>query len=149
MTNKELKKLSRAALLELLLEERRENERLRAVLKKACQKLADKNISVQNAGSLAEAALALNGVFKAADEAAAQYLDNIKRTSGNSISDNADAKARSIISDANAYSQKTRAEADAYSQKTRAEADAYKARTLKRLQELLKDIKSQGRGGKA
>ncbi len=149
MTNKELKKLSRADLLELLLEERRENERLRAVLKKACQKLADKNISVQNAGSLAEAALALNGVFKAADDAAAQYLDNIKRTSGNSISDNADAKARSIISDANAYSQKTRAEADAYSQKTRAEADAYKARTLKRLQELLKDIKSQGRGGKA
>ncbi len=161
MTNKELKKLSRADLLELLLEERRENERLRAVLKKACEKLADKNVSIQNAGSIADAALALNGVFEAAEAAAAQYLDNVKRLSesGNIISPHsqaeadadkivadadadkivADADADKIVADADAYSSKTRADADAYSRKVHAEADAYKAHTLKRLKDLLED----------
>ncbi len=143
MTNKELKKLSRADLLELLLEERRENERLRAVLKKACEKLADKNVSIQNAGSIADAAFALNGVFEAAEAAAAQYLDNVKRLSdsGNIISPHsqAEADADKIVADADAYSSKTRADADAYSRKVHAEADAYKAHTIKRLKDLLED----------
>ncbi len=140
MTNQELKKLSRADLLELLLEERRENERLRVVLKKACEKLADKNLQIDNAGSIAEASLRLNGVFQAAEAAAAQYLDNVKRLAENgTIISDSNAQAQSIIDDANAYSQKTRADADAYARKTVAEADAYKAKTVKKLRELLKD----------
>ncbi len=136
MTNQDLKKLSRADLLELLLEERRENDRLRAVLRKACEKLADKKVRIDNAGSIAEAALRLNGVFEAAEAAASQYLDNVKRLSDDGIiSPDAD----KIISDANAYSQKTRADADAYSKKTRADADAYKDYTVRRLRELLND----------
>lgn len=42
MTDRELKKLSRAELLELLLEEGQENERLRAQLEKANQAINDK-----------------------------------------------------------------------------------------------------------
>ncbi len=139
MTNQDLKKLSRADLLELLLEERRENERLRAVLKKACEKLADKKVRIDNAGSIAEAALRLNGVFEAAEAAASQYLDNVKRLADNGNIISPDSAADKIISDAKDYSRKTRADADAYSKRTRAEADAYKDKTVRRLQELLKD----------
>lgn len=79
ITERELKKLSRADLLELLLEESRENEQLRAQLEEANQKLASREIELQNAGSIAEAALRLNGVFEAAEQAAQQYLENVRR----------------------------------------------------------------------
>ena len=64
--------MSRAELLELLLEESRENERLRAQLQEMNEKLADRAIRIERAGSIAEAALQLNGVFQAAEEAAAE-----------------------------------------------------------------------------
>ncbi len=79
MTDKELKKLSRAELLELLLESNRENERLRKQFEKAKELLASKVIKIESAGSIAEAALALNGVFEAAQKAADQYLENVRR----------------------------------------------------------------------
>ena len=79
MTDKNLKKLSRADLLELLLEESKENERLREKLRVASEKLKDKTILIENAGSIAEAAMRLNNVFEAAEAAAQQYLDNVRR----------------------------------------------------------------------
>ena len=78
MTERELKKLSRADLLELLLNERRENERLRQQLEEAERKLEDRRIQLEQAGSIAEAALQLNGVFAAAEAAAEQYLDSVR-----------------------------------------------------------------------
>lgn len=77
MTEKELKKLNRAELLELLLIQTKENEKLRERLKKREEKLADRRIRIEQAGSLAEAVLAVNKVMEAAQEAAQQYLDNI------------------------------------------------------------------------
>lgn len=79
MTDKEFKKLSRSELLELLLEERKENEELRAELKKMKRQLNNRRIKIKNAGSIAEAALQLNGVFEAAEAAALQYLENIQQ----------------------------------------------------------------------
>lgn len=79
MTDQELRKLSRTDLLELLLEKSRENEQLRSQLEEANEKLASRVIEINNAGSIAEAALRLNGVFQAAEEAAAQYLENVRR----------------------------------------------------------------------
>lgn len=79
MTDREMKKLSRAELLELLLEANRENERLKDELKKQKELLKSKTIRIENAGSIAEAALALNGVFEAAQQAADQYLENVRR----------------------------------------------------------------------
>lgn len=79
MTDRELKKLSRAELLELLLQETQENERLRKQLDKAQTLMESKVIKIENAGSIAEAALALNGVFEAAQKAADQYLENVRR----------------------------------------------------------------------
>lgn len=79
MTDRELRKLSRQDLLELLLQESRENERLRGELEEANRQLADRKIAIDSVGSIAEAALELNGVFRAAEKAAAQYVENIRR----------------------------------------------------------------------
>lgn len=79
MTDRELKKLSRAELLELLIEQVKENESLQAQVERLNARLKDRSISVQEAGSLAEAALQLNGVFAAADEAVKQYVANRMR----------------------------------------------------------------------
>lgn len=79
MTDRELRKLSRADLLELLVQESKENERLRGELAKAKKQLADRRITIESAGSIAEAALELNGVFRSAEKAAAQYVENIRR----------------------------------------------------------------------
>ena len=79
MTDKELKKLSRAELLELLLIQTKEVDRLQKELNETKAKLEDKNIIIDNAGSIAEAAIKLNGVFEAAEKAAKQYVENMKR----------------------------------------------------------------------
>lgn len=79
MTDKDLRRMSRRELLELLLYQMEENERLRNQLNKANKKLKSRSIIIEEAGSIAEAALKLNGVFEAAQEAASQYLENIRR----------------------------------------------------------------------
>lgn len=79
MTEKELKKLNRAELLELLLVQTREAERLQERLEKAEAELASRHLRVLEAGNLAQAVLAVNGVMEAAQAAAQQYLENIAR----------------------------------------------------------------------
>lgn len=89
MTDKELKKLSRVELLELLLAQTKKVEELEAkILKKEEEfqkqkealekKIESREILIEKAGSIAEASLILNGVFEAAQKAADQYLENIK-----------------------------------------------------------------------
>lgn len=82
MTDKELKRLSRVELLELLLAQMEENEKLSRQLQKAQIALENRKIEIENAGTMAEAALRLNGVFEAADQAAKQYLENIQCMKG-------------------------------------------------------------------
>ena len=78
MTERELRRLSRTDLLELLLAQRRENEQLRCILDQTQAQLADRTIKIDTAGSIAEASLQLNGVFKAAQEACDQYVENAR-----------------------------------------------------------------------
>lgn len=78
MTERELKKLSRRDLLEMLLALSKENEELRQKLVQAEEQLNSRNIMIENSGSLAEAALRLNGVFEAAQAACEQYVENMR-----------------------------------------------------------------------
>lgn len=82
MTDKELKKLSRAELLEMLLEQTRRVETLQKELEQKNAMLEDRRLKEEEAGSIAHAALALNKVFEAAQAAADQYLYNIKLRAG-------------------------------------------------------------------
>lgn len=78
MTDKELRKLTRTELLELLLAQSREMDRLNNELEHARQQLSKREIALTQSGSIAEAALQLNGIFEAAQAAADQYLENIR-----------------------------------------------------------------------
>ncbi len=79
MTDKELKRIGRAELLELLLAQSEENEALQIRIEELEQELRHREIIIANAGTIADAAFQLNGVFDAAGAAAVQYLENIKR----------------------------------------------------------------------
>lgn len=81
MTDNELSKLNRKDLLEMLLKLSEENQELREKLKTAESALADRQIKIDSAGSIAEAALALNGLFEATQAACRQYTDNIESLS--------------------------------------------------------------------
>lgn len=83
----ELRRLKRKDLLEILLDQSRENENQKLLLSVQKEKiielehrLYDRHIDIAESGTLAEASLRLNGVFAAAQEAAQQYLDNLKTT---------------------------------------------------------------------
>ncbi len=78
MTDRELQKLKRVELLQLLVEQSREMDALRKELEEARQQLADRELHMREAGSIAEASMQLNGVFEAAQRAADQYLESIR-----------------------------------------------------------------------
>lgn len=83
MTEKDLKKLSRKELLELLLEQTKRADHLQLQLDQAIQQINNRTLQQTEIGSIAEAALQLNGVFEAAEAAATQYIEAIKTMSGN------------------------------------------------------------------
>lgn len=134
MTDKELRRLSRSELLEMLIAQTEENDRLKIRLEQAEAQLRDRRIAIDKAGSLAEAALSLNGVFRAAEAAAQQYLENIQRISGQQ-----DTICRSMKEKTEKETARMRQEAQAYSQKVHAEADAYWKQIVAKAAKLLSD----------
>lgn len=95
---KELKRMKRQELLELLLEVTEENESLKKEMQTLKNRLASKEITASKAGSLAEASLQLSGIFEAAQEAASTYLFNLKKANerADEILRNADQEAARI-----------------------------------------------------
>ncbi len=90
-SEKDYKKLSRAELLELLIAQVKENTLLKKTaefyeaensdlkyrLNDAEIRLSNREIIINNSGSIAEASLQLNDVFVSAQNAAQQYIDNV------------------------------------------------------------------------
>ena len=81
MTDRELRRLSRKDLLELLISQGCERDALQAELERIKAELENRQLCMEQAGSIAEAALRLNGVFEAAQAAAQQYLDSVRQRS--------------------------------------------------------------------
>ena len=79
LEEKNLKKMSRKELLELLVFISTKNDELQKELNETKEKLGRKEIIISEAGSIAEAALKLNNIFEIAQKAADEYLENIKR----------------------------------------------------------------------
>lgn len=82
MTDRQLRKASRLELLQILLEQKRENESLRQQIAEMEQQLLKRQITIDQAGTLAEAALKLSGIFDAAESACQYYSENIRTLSG-------------------------------------------------------------------
>lgn len=78
MNKKDLKRLRKRDLLEMLLDLTKENELLRELNDELEAQLQDRTLTISNAGTLAEAALQLSGVFQAAQDACDQYAYNMQ-----------------------------------------------------------------------
>lgn len=120
MTDRDLRKMNRNELLELLIASEKENDQLKERLQQQEDRLQSRDIRIKNAGSIAEAALVLNGVFESADKAEKQYLENIKRCSEQQksiysrIVSEAEQKAKSILNNAKIEKQQKIKAADEY-----------------------------------
>ena len=79
MTDKELQKLSRTELLELLLVQSKELEKANIELENLRQQLQKREITLSQSGNIAEAALKLTGIFESAQAAADLYLENVRK----------------------------------------------------------------------
>ena len=79
MDDRDLRKLNRQELLEILLEITAENDALKEENNRLRNNLKSKKMMIENAGSLAEASLKISAVFERAQLAADIYLKNIKQ----------------------------------------------------------------------
>ena len=127
MVEKQLKNLSRAELLEILLEQGKENERLQDRIQKLEQKLQERMLNINKAGSIAEAALALHGVFEAAEASCLQYTENIRALS----------ERQAALS--KEYESRAKAEAEDILRKTRERCAALEAETKRKCDQQIWD----------
>lgn len=79
MTDKELQKLKRTELLEIMLNLKSDLDKEKEENLKLKNQLNEKNIALEKSGSIAEASLELSGIFNAAQQAADVYLENIRK----------------------------------------------------------------------
>lgn len=119
MTEKELKKLSRTDLLRMLIAQSKQLNDLQEKYDQAQQQLSQRALVMERSGSIAEAALQLNGVFEAAQEACRQYTDSIalytqqcermeedSRRKAQEILDDAQKRSAEMLRDAQVRTQK-------------------------------------------
>ena len=149
MASKELKRLSRKELLELLIEQRDVLAQTQAELAEAKTELNKRSIALKQVGTMAEATLALNGVFEAADKAAKQYLDNIKRISDSQSEKSAKIEAETqtrcakIIEEAKDKAQAILLQAETESRKKRKAADDYLRAVTQSVKELHENMQAK------
>lgn len=124
MTDRELQKLSRTDLLQMLIKQGEELNQLREQYADAQEALSDRTIRLEQAGSIAEAALQLNGVFEAAQAACRQYTENIIALSQRQEAVCAKLEAESRQK-AEELLARTQVQCDAMLQQARTESQAY------------------------
>ena len=126
MTEKELKKLNRYQLLEMIILQTEQIADLERQLEKTRQALESQQIRVSQAGSIAEAALQLSGIFEAAQTAADTYLANVLEHTKNADQIEADARKAANQVETDARKAADQVEADARKAADQVEADARK-----------------------
>ena len=78
MTNKEFKRLSRSQLIDIIYQFQLQVDKLTEENQELEKALADKRLRFENVGNLAQASLVMNDCFQRAQDAADQYLFEIR-----------------------------------------------------------------------
>lgn len=78
MKDKDLRRLTKTELLTVIYEQQKKLEARTQELEEAKAQLESRRIALEKSGSIAEAALELNGVFEAAQKSVEQYLENVR-----------------------------------------------------------------------
>lgn len=126
MTDKELRHLSRLELIDIIYELQKQNNASAAQIDELQNKLKEKEIRIVNAGSIAEAAIGINGVFEAAQAAADQYLLSVKAANAAVAEklDDAERQRQAILRAAEQRAAKLNATAERRARAMIAEANA-------------------------
>ena len=124
MTDKDLRRLSRAELLDILYEQRKRYEDSLAENQALRQQLEDRTLRIASAGSIAEAAIQVNGVFEAAQAAADQYLASVKAATAEMVQKTDEAQRQTILQDAKQQAGQIVQDAQAQADRILAEAGA-------------------------
>ena len=149
MTDKELKRLNRAELLQLLMNQSVEIEQLQAKVEELTEQVQRQEITCQNVGSMAEAALALGGVFQAADQAAQKYIQEMADRAAHqeqelqAKAEEARIQADKLLEDANAAAAKIREEAEACLTNAKVQAEKILEEAKSGSQEYWDKVKAQ------
>ena len=138
MTEKELKKLNRYQLLEMIILQTEQIADLERQLEKTRQALESQQIRVSQAGSIAEAALQLSGIFEAAQTAADTYLANVLEHTKNADQIEADARKAANQVETDARKAADQVEADA-----RKEAEVILSRARTEATSILENARQQ------
>jgi cell division septum initiation protein DivIVA len=78
MTDKEFKRLGRAQLIDIIYQLQLQLDQVNEEKQALESELKDKRLRLQSAGNIAEAALEINDCFRSAQNAAEQYINEIK-----------------------------------------------------------------------
>ena len=97
MTDKEFKRLGRSQLIGIIYRLQLEIDKLNEEKQELESELKDKRLRLSSAGNIADAALEINNCFRSAQNAAEQYLNEIK-----AIREETEAERQRILSDAQA-----------------------------------------------
>lgn len=123
MTDKELRRLRRDDLLQILINQQKQIDALNAELQRSKEALANRDLAVQESGTLAEAALKMNGVFDAAQSAADEYLAQMRKRA-DELAAEAEKRLTEAQRQADAVVRNAHSEADRILSKARSEAEA-------------------------
>lgn len=107
MTDKEFKHLKRSDLIYIIYEYQKKQEELIKENEELREKLSEKEMKISNAGSLAEVAAKLNGLFEAAQQTADDYMSQLEHTAAEA----AEKKAEAIVKEAREKAERIISEA--------------------------------------
>lgn len=127
MSDKELRKLSRSDLLEILLEVSKENAMLRQKVEELSLQLEQRQTVLGNTGSMSEAAMQINGVFQVAEDSSEQYRNDVQ------LRYEQQEKKCELLE------QRTKERCEKMLESARKDADAYWEETWKKVQQLYQD----------
>lgn len=140
MTKNDAKKLRRGDLLELLIEQTEENQRLMNKISQLETKLSERVIVMEQAGSIADAALGLTEVFSQAQDSADRYLESIRQKQAE-----AEDALRQAQEKAKQIEQKAREEGQTTVRKAQEEAQALSQKTQEEAQELTRQTQEKAK----
>lgn len=84
MSDKSLQRLSKSDLLDIIYQMKKNEESLTNEIQQLREECENRDVDIKQAGSIAEAAMKVNGVFEASQAAADQYLEQARQLNSES-----------------------------------------------------------------
>ena len=150
MTDKELRRLRREDLLQILIGQQRQIEELTQALEDSEKALQDRRIAIEESGSIAEAALRLNDVFAKAQEASDHYIEENRlridalRDEAEKAAGEARKRAEKIESEAKREADRLLAQARREAERIQADAERVRAEAERALAEAQRQLSDKG-----